>query len=173
MARRHSRLVISAAVAALIAAGAVLYAQGPGPGGRPGRGPGGTGVGSGATFRGLNLSDTQRQQMRDLADQHRDALRAAADRVRTARDAQQAALATIPVNEGQVRATTQALAEAQTELALEQARLRGEAFALLTPEQQAEAQKLQAERQTRQRARRDRLQQRLQDRRQDRQRQRG
>ena len=41
--------------------------------------------------------------------------------------------------------TTQALVEAQTELAIQQARMQSEIFALLTPAQQEQAKKLQAE----------------------------
>ena len=61
-------------------------------------------------------------------------------------DAQRKAVETIPVDEGLIRSTTQALADAQTEMAIQQARLRSEIFALLTPDQQAQARKLQAER---------------------------
>ena len=65
-------------------------------------------------------------------------------------DAQRKAVDTIPVDEGLIRSTTQALVEAQTEMAIQQARLQGEIFALLTPDQQAQARKLQAERNQRQ-----------------------
>ena len=64
-------------------------------------------------------------------------------------DAQRKAVATIPVNEQLIRSTTQELAEAQTEMAIQQARLQTEIFGLLTPEQQAQAKKLQAERDAR------------------------
>ena len=64
-------------------------------------------------------------------------------------DAQRKAVQTLPVNEGLIRSTTQALAEAQTEMAIQQARMQGEIFTLLTPAQQEQAKKLQAERETR------------------------
>jgi protein CpxP len=155
---------IAAALGALLAGGAV-YAQGPGPGG-PGRGPGGFGRGGGGlALRALNLTDAQREQVRTLTQQHREQNRAVADKMRAAMEAQQNAVQTIPVDEALIRSTTQELAEAQTEMALQRARLHSEILALLTPEQQAEAKKLQAERA----ARRDQMRQRMDQRRQQRQ----
>jgi len=49
-------------------------------------------------------------------------------------------------SQGVQLATTQALADAQTEMAIQQARLRSDIFAMLTPDQQAQARKLEAER---------------------------
>jgi periplasmic protein CpxP/Spy len=145
---RFRSLTLSAAVTVLLAGGAV-YAQGPGPGGRDGRGPDGFGRGGGLPLRALNLTEAQQQQIRTLTQQNRQQNRTTAERLRTAMDAQRKAVATIPVNEALIRSTTQELAEAQTEVAIQQARLQTEIFGLLTPEQQAEAKKVQAERQTR------------------------
>ena len=64
-------------------------------------------------------------------------------------------------SEQQVRAAAQALAEAQTDLAVQQARLRSDVYALLTSEQQR-LQQMQAEREVREKERRDRMQQRRQ-----------
>ena len=139
------------AVLAVLLAGAV-YAQGPGPGGR-GRGPNGFGPGMGLPLRALNLTDAQQQQIRTMTQQNREQNRAVFQRMRTAMEAQRKAVATIPVNEALIRSTTQDLAEAQTEVAIHQARLQTEIYGLLTPEQQAEAKKLQAERQNRQQQR--------------------
>jgi protein CpxP len=159
---RVRSLTVGAVVAGLLAVGAAASAQG--PSGR--RGPDrfdGLGIGR------LDLSETQRQQVQEVAERYRADTRAAVDRIQAARDEQRKAVETVPLNEGQIRATTQALAEAQTELALQQARMRSEIFQLLTPEQQAEAQRLQQLRQTRMEQRRERLQQRLQERRPQRQ----
>jgi periplasmic protein CpxP/Spy len=151
--KRFRSLTLTAVLAVLLA-GAV-YAQGPGPGGR-GRGPNGFGPGAGLPLRALNLSDAQQQQIRTMTQQNRDQNRAVFQRMRTAMEAQQKAVATIPVNEALIRSTTQDLAEAQTEVAIQQARLQTEIFGLLTPEQQAEAKKLQTERATRQQQRQQR-----------------
>ena len=64
-------------------------------------------------------------------------------------DAQRKAVETQPVNEGLIRSTTQALADAQTEMAIQQARMQGEIFTLLTPAQQEQLKKLRAARETR------------------------
>jgi protein CpxP len=99
-------------------------------------------------LRELNLSDAQRQQVRDIMQRHRDENRQAADRLRTAMEAQRKAVNTAPVDEGLIRSTSQALAEAQTEMAVQQARMQSEIFAILTPEQQDKARQLQAQRAT-------------------------
>lgn len=152
---RVRSLAIIGVLAGALATGSLL-AQSPadsGPG-RSGRGGGfggfgGFGRGGGLELRGLNLTDAQRQQIRTLHDQHREQTQAAATRLRTAMEAQQKAVETVPVNEGAIRATTQELAEAQTEVAIERAKLHASVFALLTPEQKEQAAKLRAERATR------------------------
>jgi Spy/CpxP family protein refolding chaperone len=143
---KRFRSLTLTAVLAVVLAGAV-YAQGPGPGGR---GPDGFGRGGGLPLRALNLTDAQQQQIRTATQQNRQQNRALFERVRTAMEAQRKAARTIPVNEALIRSTTQELVEAQTEAAIQQARLQTEIFNMLTPEQQAEAKKRQAERETRQ-----------------------
>ena len=59
-------------------------------------------------------------------------------------DAQRKAVETIPVDENAIRATTQELTAAQTELAIERAKLHADVFALLTPEQKEQAARLRA-----------------------------
>jgi protein CpxP len=166
MVHRYVRTGLTVCAVALVV-GAVTYAQGPGAGrrGAPSARPEAT-----LGIRGLDLSDTQRQQIRELTEQRRDEARAALARVQAARGEQRKALSVLPVNEGLIRSTTQALAEAQTEVALQQARLRSEIFALLTTEQQAQAQTLMAERETRLQQRRERVRERLQERRDQRRR---
>jgi periplasmic protein CpxP/Spy len=155
MNRVRSFSVATALVAML--AGSVAFAQGPtGPGRRGGPG----GFGGGLPLRGLNLSEAQQQQMRTLRQQFREQNRAAADKLGAALAAQRKAVATVPVDEQAIRSTSQALAEAQTELALQQARLYTDVYGLLTPEQQATAKKLQAERELRAQQREQRRQQR-------------
>ena len=139
-------LTVTAALAVFLSGAA--SAQGPGAGGR-GRGPDGFGPGMGLPLRALNLSDAQQQQIRTLRQQNRQQSRTALERLRTAADAQRKAVATIPVNEALIRSTTQELVEAQTEVAIQRARLQTEIFGMLTPEQQVEAKKLQTDREAR------------------------
>jgi Spy/CpxP family protein refolding chaperone len=114
----------------------------------------------------LNLSDAQRQQVRDIMQRHRDENRQMADRLRAAMEAQRKAVETVPADEASIRATSQALAEAQTGMAVQQARIRSEIFTILTPEQQEKARQLQAQRSERAKQFRDRAQKRLQQRQQ-------
>ena len=170
---RFRALTLTAVLAALLAGG-VTFAQGPGPGrrgpggfggpGGPGGrgGPGGPGGPGGLPLQALNLSETQQDQIKQLMQQYREQNQNVGEQLRTAMEAQRKAVETMPVDEGQIRFTTQALVEAQTEMAIQQARLQSEIFALLTPAQQDQARKLQAEREARLRQQRQQGRQRQQ-----------
>jgi len=159
---RSFRYAILAALVLLVA-GAAAFAQG--PAGPRGRGPGGPGgPGAGLPLAALNLTEAQREQARNIAQQHQQQTRTLMERLRTARAAQQQAVDTMPVDEGRIRAAMQDLAAVEADVAVEQARLRSDLFAILTAEQQAQAQKLRAEREARMKERQGRMQQRLQSR---------
>jgi protein CpxP len=133
----------------LCAVGAA-QAQGPGPrGDGDGRGRGGPGGrGGGAMMlpvRELGLSDAQRQQVAQIRTANREATQAAQKAVREAESAQRAAVQTVPLNESLVRSTAQALALAQTDLAVQEARMFNDVWQVLTPEQQGKLRTLQAE----------------------------
>lgn len=148
---RFRALTLTVVLAGLLAGG-IAFAQGAGPGRRGGPGgfggpgPGGPGGPGGLPLQALNLTETQQDQIKQLTQQYRQQNPNIAEQLRTAMEAQRKSVETMPVDEGLIRSTTQALVEAQTEMAIQQARLRSEIFALLTPEQQAQARKLQAER---------------------------
>ena len=144
-------LVILAALGGTVLGGTVVAAQGPGPGGPRGRGPGGPRAG--LALRALDLTDAQREQVRQLTQQHRQT-RALVERAKAGREAQRQAVEAIPFSEEQIRAAMQALAEAQAELAVQQARLQSDIYALLTPEQQQRLQKMREEREGRAKGRR-------------------
>ena len=94
------RLVMGGAVvAALVLAASIwVYAQVPGPGPR-GRGFGPAGPQAGVMLRGLNLTDAQKDQVREITERHRQQMqdeinailtpdqRAQADKLRADRDA--------------------------------------------------------------------------------------
>ena len=163
---RNSRPLALAAGAAVLAAGLVTTAIAQNHEGRRGFGPRGFGHGG---FRGLaqlELTDAQREQVRDVRQRHEADLKEAASRLRMARDAQREAVGTLPVNEGLIRSTAQALAEAETEMAVLRARVHGEIWTLLTPEQQEKAKELKAQRETRMKERRERMKQRREQRQQ-------
>jgi Spy/CpxP family protein refolding chaperone len=152
MSRLRSSVVV--AVFAALVAGVAAYAQGPGfgrggPGPFGGRGGFGGPDAAGLPLRQIDLTETQQQQIRDVTQQYRDQNRQAAEQLRMAMDAQRTAVETMPVNEGLIRSTTQAIVEAQTALAIQRARMQSDIFALLTPAQQEQLKKLRVERESR------------------------
>ena len=154
------------AVVGLVAlvGGASLIAQG---------GPGGFGRHRGRGFMGpmaglgqLGLSADQKQQVRAALVGHRDEFKALAERARKARQAEAAAVRQVPMNEQQVRAAAADLASVEADRAVLRARVHEQVFSLLTPDQQAKASSLAAERAARrdqrQNDRRERMQRRQQ-----------
>jgi protein CpxP len=148
-------------VVALLAT-SVAFAQGPGGGpfsGRGGRGLLGPG-GPGFALNELNLTDAQREQVREIRERYRDQTRQFAQRLSDAAAKQRQAIETLPVNEALITSATQDMTAAQVEVAIQEARLNAEIWAVLTPEQQAQATKSRAERKARMEERRQEIQQR-------------
>jgi protein CpxP len=138
-----------------------------GPGG-PGRffgGPGGFG-GPMAMLRQLDLSEEQRTQVRQIMDGHRDELRAVGERVRAAHQAQNDAVTAAQFDEQAVRSKAAELAAVEADAAVLQAKLHSEVFAVLTPEQQAKAAELKAQREARMQQFRERARERVKERQQ-------
>jgi Spy/CpxP family protein refolding chaperone len=151
---RFRTFTLSAVLVAIVASGgAALYAQG----GARGRaaGPGGPGEAGGRRFAAgfalgqLDLSDAQKQQVRDITMRHRDQTQPLMQRLGQAMAAQRIAIETVPVNEAAVRTASQDVAAAQADMAVEQARLHSDVFAVLTVEQQTKAKSLEAQGQAR------------------------
>jgi periplasmic protein CpxP/Spy len=154
---RHSRSLAAAAlVASVVVGGVVVSAQ------RPGVGAGRGGLQAGLALRALDLTEAQREQVRQLAQQHREQTRPLLERARTAEQARRQAVEAIPFNESEIRTASQALAEIEADLAVQQARLQADIYALLTPDQQGQLQKMRVAREARLKQRLDRLQQRAQ-----------
>jgi len=152
---RHSRSLAAAAlVASVVVGGVAVSAQ------RPGFGPGSRQRQVGLALRGLELTEAQREQVRQLTVQYREQTRTLLERLQTAQEARRKAVEAIPFSEPQIRTAAQALAEVETELAVQQARLQADVYALLTPEQQSRLQTMRAERDARMKQRMGRLQQR-------------
>ena len=122
-----------------------------GPGGGRFGGPGGPGGPMGAlgvfgpALRQLNLTEDQQQRLRSIAESHRDEMRAIAERNRPAHEALQQAITSGTVDEGTIRARSAEVAAGDADMAILQARIYSEAVQVLTPDQQAELKKLQAE----------------------------
>ncbi|NOT25675.1 MAG: periplasmic heavy metal sensor [Acidobacteria bacterium] len=144
---RRTGLIAVGAVALLVAAGsAMVLAQGPGPRGPRGGGPGFRG---GLPLRELSLTDTQRTQVQQLVQKHREGTRALMESAMKARQAQQQAIEAVPTNESAIRSAAAAVADVEADLAVQQAQLQNEIFNLLTPEQQQQLQKVRADREAR------------------------
>ena len=160
---RFRTFTLSAVIVALVGSGAAaLFAQGPGlrgrgagPFGGPG-GPDGRGFAAGFALGQLDLSDAQKQQIRNITQRHREQTQPLVQRLDQAMQAQRVAIETSPVNEALVRSAAQDLAAVQVDLAVEQARLHSDIFGVLTAEQQEKAKQLEAQAQARQNERRQR-----------------
>lgn len=135
------------AVAVVAALGVVpLLGQGPrGGGARLGRSGGPAGA-MGLPLAALNLTQAQQDVIADIRQRSAKEMQSLRERLRTVEEAQQAAVRTVPLNEGLVRSAAMAVAEVQADLAVHEARLYNEIFAVLTPEQQAQVTQRQAER---------------------------
>ena len=154
--------VLTAGAAALLTVGLVVAgveAQGR-PGGRGPMGPGGRGpgpgFGPGLPIGQLDLTDGQTAQLRDIMQRHRDAMRDAAQKLREARQAQRNAIETVPLSAGLVASTSEALAKAETDLAIVQAQIHNDVYNLLTDEQKAKATQIQSDREAKMKQRQQR-----------------
>jgi protein CpxP len=145
----NHRRILAAVVAAALAMGAVITVSAqPQPvpeGPRMGmqRGPGGSGLTRGPRagfwlrgLRQLDLTDAQRDQIRNIQQSHRDEGRQIAQRLRTAQRELRQAGETMPVDEAAIRSKADALAAALVESTLHRAKVQAEIFNVLTPEQQ-------------------------------------
>jgi protein CpxP len=107
----------------------------------------------------LDLTDAQRDTVRRIMDAHRDELTALGDRGFAARRAVHAAIIAESVDEAAVRARSADLAVVEADTAVAHARIHAEIWQILTPDQQAQARKLQEEIASRQEQMRERRQQ--------------
>ena len=157
---RVRKIVVTAGIVAVMAGGAVaIFAQG-GPGRGAGAlgpgGPGGRGFAAGFALGQLDLSDAQKQQVRDIMQRHRQQSQPVMDRLQQAMQAQRASINAVPVNEGAVRQAAAALAAVEADMAVDQARMHADIFSILTVEQQEKAKQLEAQGQARAQERRQR-----------------
>ena len=117
--------------------------QGPaGPGGGPGmrgpgmRGPGGP-MGFGPGFRGLDLSDDQKTQLKQITDSHAAEFKAVREKSRAAHDGMRELLAAETINENAIRAKSAEIAAAEADMLILNAKIRKESTQILTAEQLA------------------------------------
>jgi Spy/CpxP family protein refolding chaperone len=159
------------AVAALAAGAPMLMAQdqprrGPGFGGPMGPGPGGAGQGLRmrgpggpggiAGFRGLDLSDDQKQQLKKIAESHQAEFKAIGEKTRAAHEGMRALLDADTIDEPAIRAKQQELATVQADAMILNAKIRKESMQILTAEQLAKLKERRENRQDRPRQRKPR-----------------
>ena len=149
---------------AVVLATSVTWAQGPRGGGPFGRRGGPGPMGGGLPLAELNLTEAQREQVRGIRERYREQTQALVARLGEAADKQRQAIEALPENETLITSVTQDLTQVQVDVAIQEARLNSEIWSVLTPEQQAEAASLRAERAARMEARRQEIQERRQNR---------
>lgn len=152
----------------------IASAQGPGGGpggggrfGRPG-GPGGPGGPGRPMERGgpgmmgqmmlgrLNLTDAQREQVKQIVDSHKDEQKVLGDRARAAREALDQATTAGAFDEGTLRARAADLAAVEADMLVLNARIQAQVFQILTGDQRSELEKMRAQgRERQQRMRRN------------------
>jgi Spy/CpxP family protein refolding chaperone len=93
----------------------------------------------------LGLSDAQKDQIKAVAESHKDEWQALAGRAREARQALHAAVTADQIDEGLIRQRSAELANVQADLSVARARAHAEIFRVLTPDQQAKAKALRAQ----------------------------
>ena len=148
-------LVAATALAAVIAAAHVSaqdqntnQASPPFMGRGGGRGPMGPGGPMGILPmlpREIQLTDAQRDQVRAIADTHRDEWRGLTDRARTAHDALNAAVTAETVDETMIRQKSADVAAVEADMAVARARTHAEVWQVLTTEQKTKLKELQAQ----------------------------
>ena len=142
---------------------APLVAQGPDGHGRGLRGRGQMRMGmEGLPLRGLDLTDAQREQVRGIMSARQADFKAIGDRLKTAHEARRQAVTRVPVDENEIRARVSEASAVEADFAILRARIHEQVYQVLTPEQQAKARTLQAERQKRRSERAEQFKQRRQ-----------
>jgi protein CpxP len=123
---------------------------GPGVGGPPPGGPGPMGRMRGGPMvpglRGLDLTEAQQGQVKSIMESHQNEFRAAGEKIGAAREAMRTLLEAETIDESAIRAKSADVAAAEADIAILNAKVRSEIFAILTPEQLQKAKDLQPKR---------------------------
>jgi Spy/CpxP family protein refolding chaperone len=162
MTRRIALTATAGLIAIGITAGVRASAQntsqeprtfsGPPPGAR-GRGPGGPGGPMGfenpmgiLRMLGprLGLTEAQQTQLKTIADSHREEWKALSDRMMAAHQALREAIVADQLDEALIRSKAAEVGAVQGDVAVASARVKAEAWPVLTPEQQARVKEFQS-----------------------------
>ena len=124
--------------------------RGMGPGGPDGRGGRGGPMGMLPMLaRELNITDAQKDQIKNIAASHQEEWKALADRGRTAHEALRQVVPADTVADGLIRQRRAEDAAVEADMAVARARAHAEVFQILTAEQKAQAKTLQSQTQER------------------------
>ena len=118
--------------------------RGMGPGG-PGRGPGGPMGMLPMLGPRIGLTDAQKDQIKTIADTHKDEWKALADRGRAAHMALDAAISADAIDEALIRQKSAETAAVDADAAVARAHARAEVFQILTADQKAQLKTMQAQ----------------------------
>ena len=122
---------------------------GPGQTGRSGRGAamhGSHAMLGGLMLDQLNLTDAQRDQVKNIVDSHRTDLQALGERLGTARRSLESAVSADVTDEAAIRARAGDVAAVDADMAVMRARIRSQVLQILTSEQQTTLKNLEARR---------------------------
>jgi Spy/CpxP family protein refolding chaperone len=117
--------------------------QGPGAGGPPLGGPGGPGMRRPggpmglAGFRGLDLTDDQKTQLKQINESHAAEFKAVRDKSRAAHDGMHALLTAETIDESAIRAKSVEVAAAEADMLILNAKVRKESMQILSADQLA------------------------------------
>ena len=92
--------------------------------------------GPGMEFRGLDLTDDQRAQLRKIREARQNEFKSAGEKLRAAREGMRQLLTADTINEQAIRSKAAEVAAAEAEMAILTARVRQESLQILTAEQQ-------------------------------------
>jgi len=136
-------MTIATAAPMLMAQDQPQRRQGPGFGGPPPGGPGGPGMRRPggpmglAGFRGLDLTDDQKTQLKQINDSHAAEFNAVRDKSRAAHEGMEALLTAETINESAIRAKSAEIAAAEADMLILNAKIRKESMQILTADQLA------------------------------------
>jgi Spy/CpxP family protein refolding chaperone len=103
----------------------------------------------GPGFRGLDLTDAQREQVQAIMQSHQAEFKQVGEKMRTARDGMHALVNADALDEAAIRAKATEVATAEADAAILNAKVRAEVKGVLTAEQLQKMKEFQAERQER------------------------
>jgi protein CpxP len=95
--------------------------------------------------REIGLTDTQRDQIKAIADSHKDEWQAIGDRARKAHEALNEAVTAETVNDALIRQKSAEVAAVDADMAVARAHAHAEVFQILTADQKAQIKKRQAD----------------------------